>query len=310
MVTRRSWWRRASRRARSTAAPDRCPDRVHRGVYRVGHRAPSVEARYLAAVLACGEGAVLSGRAAAYLWGLLKGPAPPAGGHRADRAAREGGQDQTRTTSKEGEHDLARHPDHHRGADPGRPGCCRRRNGAGARLPRSRGAPPHHPEAGRSGAGSPPERQGRRHAAGDHARRGQASRSANSRALPRTPARSRASVARRPTARPASAASTAAGPTISLTVELDSYRYHHSRHAWEHDRRREREARRPRRRVPPLHLERRLSKIPRADRLPARSARRRRCCASPPAPTGAEASSTPRSLTSSLKRRSASAARS
>jgi hypothetical protein len=27
------------------------------GVYRVGHRAPSVEARYLAAVLACGAGA-------------------------------------------------------------------------------------------------------------------------------------------------------------------------------------------------------------------------------------------------------------
>jgi very-short-patch-repair endonuclease len=26
-----------------------------------------------------------------------------------------------------------------------------------------------------------------------------------------------------------------------LTVELDSYRYHHSRHAWEEDRRRERE---------------------------------------------------------------------
>jgi predicted transcriptional regulator of viral defense system len=50
---------------------------VFRGVYRVGHTAPSVEARYLAAVLACGEGAVLSGRAAAHLWGLLKGPAPP-----------------------------------------------------------------------------------------------------------------------------------------------------------------------------------------------------------------------------------------
>jgi hypothetical protein len=28
-----------------------------------------------------------------------------------------------------------------------------------------------------------------------------------------------------------------------LTVELDGYRYHHSRHAWERDRRREREAR-------------------------------------------------------------------
>jgi very-short-patch-repair endonuclease len=50
--------------------------REHRGVYRVGHRAPSVEARYLAAVLACGEGALLSGRAAGHLWGLLKGMAP------------------------------------------------------------------------------------------------------------------------------------------------------------------------------------------------------------------------------------------
>jgi hypothetical protein len=49
----------------------------HRGVYRVGHRAPSVEARYLAAVLACGQGALLSGQAAAHLWGLVKGPAPP-----------------------------------------------------------------------------------------------------------------------------------------------------------------------------------------------------------------------------------------
>ena len=29
----------------------------------------------------------------------------------------------------------------------------------------------------------------------------------------------------------------------ALTVELDGYRYHHSRHAWEQDRRREREAR-------------------------------------------------------------------
>jgi very-short-patch-repair endonuclease len=31
-------------------------------------------------------------------------------------------------------------------------------------------------------------------------------------------------------------------PNQRLTVELDSYRYHHSRHAWEQDRRREREA--------------------------------------------------------------------
>jgi hypothetical protein len=50
--------------------------REHPGVYRVGHRAPSVEARYLAAVWASGDDAVLSGRAAAYLWGLMKGSVP------------------------------------------------------------------------------------------------------------------------------------------------------------------------------------------------------------------------------------------
>ncbi|HEX8053108.1 MAG TPA: type IV toxin-antitoxin system AbiEi family antitoxin domain-containing protein [Thermoleophilaceae bacterium] len=52
--------------------------RVHRGVYRVGHRAPCTEATYLAAVKACGEDAVLSGRAAAYLQGLLPKCNPPA----------------------------------------------------------------------------------------------------------------------------------------------------------------------------------------------------------------------------------------
>jgi very-short-patch-repair endonuclease len=51
--------------------------REHPGVYRVGHRAASVEARYMAAVKACGEGAVVSGRAAGHLLGLVKGPTPP-----------------------------------------------------------------------------------------------------------------------------------------------------------------------------------------------------------------------------------------
>jgi hypothetical protein len=45
--------------------------RVYPGVYRVGHAAPSLEADYMAAVLACGKGAVLSGRAAAHLLGLV-----------------------------------------------------------------------------------------------------------------------------------------------------------------------------------------------------------------------------------------------
>jgi hypothetical protein len=51
--------------------------RQYRGVFRVGHCAPSTEAEYLAAVKACGEGAALSGRAAAYLLGLVKGKPPP-----------------------------------------------------------------------------------------------------------------------------------------------------------------------------------------------------------------------------------------
>lgn len=50
--------------------------RVHRGVYRVGHIAPSVVATYLAAVLACGEGALLSGRAAAWWLSLMRGEPP------------------------------------------------------------------------------------------------------------------------------------------------------------------------------------------------------------------------------------------
>jgi very-short-patch-repair endonuclease len=50
---------------------------VLRGVYRVGHRAPSLDARYMAAVKACGEGALLSGLAAAHLFGLVRGTAPP-----------------------------------------------------------------------------------------------------------------------------------------------------------------------------------------------------------------------------------------
>jgi hypothetical protein len=50
---------------------------VHPGVYRVGHKAPSIEARYMAAVLACGPGALLSCLAAAHLWGLTRGSAPP-----------------------------------------------------------------------------------------------------------------------------------------------------------------------------------------------------------------------------------------
>jgi very-short-patch-repair endonuclease len=46
--------------------------RIHRGVYTVGHPALSPDERFMAAVLACGEGAVLSHGSAAVLWKLLK----------------------------------------------------------------------------------------------------------------------------------------------------------------------------------------------------------------------------------------------
>ncbi len=51
--------------------------RLHHGVYAIGHAGISREGRWMAAVLACGDGAVLSHRSAAALWGLLrphKGP--------------------------------------------------------------------------------------------------------------------------------------------------------------------------------------------------------------------------------------------
>jgi very-short-patch-repair endonuclease len=50
--------------------------RVHARVYAVGHEAPRREARWLAAVLACGDGAVLSHRSAASLWAIREGQGP------------------------------------------------------------------------------------------------------------------------------------------------------------------------------------------------------------------------------------------
>jgi very-short-patch-repair endonuclease len=46
--------------------------RIHRGVYAVGHRALSPHSYWMAAVLACGDDAVLSHTSAAALWGFLR----------------------------------------------------------------------------------------------------------------------------------------------------------------------------------------------------------------------------------------------
>jgi very-short-patch-repair endonuclease len=65
--------------------------RVHRGVYAVGHPPVTREAHWMAAVLACGTGALLSHRSAAALWGvrnsaasLIDVLAPGRRGHRRD----------------------------------------------------------------------------------------------------------------------------------------------------------------------------------------------------------------------------------
>jgi very-short-patch-repair endonuclease len=50
---------------------------VHRGVYLVGHAVLAHGAREFAAILACGPGTVLSHCSAAYLWQLLPYPAKP-----------------------------------------------------------------------------------------------------------------------------------------------------------------------------------------------------------------------------------------
>ena len=211
---------------------------VFRGVYRVGHTAPSVEAHYLAAVKACGDGALLSGRAAAYLLGLLKGRAPSAEvtagtarvvkGVKTRRARRQaaiwGGVPVT--TPAQTLVDLAAVLDAAK--------LARACHEAGVRhrtTPRQVEAVlarhPNSPGSGRLRA----VLRGEVHVTLSRleARFVELLRSQDL-ALPKT---NRAVAERRVDCR---------WPDLNLTVELDSYRYHSSRHAWEQDRRREREA--------------------------------------------------------------------
>jgi very-short-patch-repair endonuclease len=217
--------------------------REHRGVYRVGHRAPSVQARYLAAVRACGPGALLFGPAAAHLLGILKGP-PPAPEvvapterrvagvltHRSRR--RHDGTSMTWggvpvTTVARTLVDLAATLSFDDLARACHEAGVRHRTTPHhveielARTPNSTGAAKLHPIL-RGDAHVTLSRLERDFLAG--------LREAGLE-LPQT---NRPAGGRRVDCR---------WPARKLTVELDSYRYHHSRHAWEQDRRREREAR-------------------------------------------------------------------
>ena len=217
--------------------------REHRGVYRVGHRAPSVEARYLAAVRACGEGALLSGRAAAHLLGLLKGPAPPPEVTAPTRRHVKG----VRTRCSPGLDprdamtwcgipatpvartlvDLAAVVDAEELARACHEAGVRHRTRP-AQVEAVLARRPNSPGAGKLRA----IMRGDTHVTLSRLESRFLARLRDAKLpLPRT---NRPAGGRRVDCR---------WPDRRLTVELDGYRYHHSRHAWELDRRREREAR-------------------------------------------------------------------
>jgi very-short-patch-repair endonuclease len=216
---------------------------VHRGVYRVGHRAPSREATYLAAVEACGDGSLLRGRAAAHLHALERGPAPPAEvmtrterrieGILTCRCRRIDPRDAT-TVSGIPVATVARTlVDLAAVLEVG--ALARACHEAGVRY----GTTPRDVEAVLTRRpGSPGARKLRRILHGDvhvtlSALERRFLRLLRAERLP-LPETNRVAGGRRVDCR---------WPELRLTVELDSYRYHGSRHAWEQDRRREREAR-------------------------------------------------------------------
>jgi hypothetical protein len=217
--------------------------RVHPGVYRVGHRAPSTEATYLAAVLAAGEGAVLSRLAAAHLHGLVKGAAPPPEvtarterrieGVRTHRCRFLDAQDMTRvrgipvTTVPRTLVDIA--------AALSADALARACHEAGVRY---RTTPAQVEAVLAERPQSPGARKLRRVIHGDVRVTLSKLESRFLQVLSedglRLPITNRPAGGRRVDCR---------WPEQRLTVELDSYRFHNSRYSWEQDRRREREAR-------------------------------------------------------------------
>jgi hypothetical protein len=213
---------------------------VYPGVYRVGHDAPYLDATYLGAVLACGERAMLCGPPAAFHAGLVRGTAPPP-------EVMTPGERRVAGVVTHRCRDIAR-PWHHNGIPltpvprilvdlaPRLPidDLARACHEAGVRY---RTTPrdvrrvleryPRLPGAGKLRdviLGDAPVVLSRLEQAFLALLR------AEGFPLPQT---NRVAGGRRVDCR---------WPDHHLTVELDSYRFHNSRHAWEQDRRREREA--------------------------------------------------------------------
>jgi predicted transcriptional regulator of viral defense system len=214
--------------------------REHPGVYRVGHRAPSVEATFLAAVWACGDGAVLSGRAAAHLWSLTKGrpPTPEVTAptkhrlegvttHRARSIEATTHRNIPITTVPRTLVDLASHLSLDALAR-----ACHEAGVLHDTTPRQVEAVLAQRGCTRGAAKLREILSGDIQVTLSELER-QFQRRLRAADLP-LPQTNRPAHGRRVDCR---------WPEHRLTVELDSYRYHHSRHAWEQDRRREREAR-------------------------------------------------------------------
>jgi hypothetical protein len=217
--------------------------REHPGVYRVGHRAPSLRARYLAAVRASGRDALLSGVAAGHILGLVSGAAPDPqvtaptrrriDGVRTVRSRHVDRRDAMTwhgipvTTVARTVVDLAAAFDVDRLARVCHEAGVRHRT-TPAEVEAVLARRPTSPGAGKV----------RRIIRGEvrvilSALEARFLERLGEAGLP-LPETNRPASGRRVDCR---------WPAHRLTVELDSYRFHHSRHAWEQDRRREREAR-------------------------------------------------------------------
>ena len=215
---------------------------VYRGVYRVGHQAPSMHADYMAAVLACGEEARLSGEAAAHLMQIIRGRTP----------APEVSAPLCRVVEGITTHHV-RNPDERDGwIFEGIPTTTPARtivDIAGLIAPHQLALAVH--EAGIRFGTTPDDIEDAL------SRRPNAKHAARLRAVLRGDIRVTASRLERAFLRilrkarlPLPKTNIPAGgrfvdcrwPDRKLTVELDGYRYHRSRHAWERDRKREREA--------------------------------------------------------------------
>lgn len=217
--------------------------REYKGIYRVGHRAPNVEARYLAAVLACGDSAVLIGPAAGRLYELTRGLFPEP--HVAARTERRIRGIRTRRVRELDQRDVT--------TCRGIPitTVARTLVDMAGQLAASELARAVH-EAGvryhtsarqiREALGRKPNAPGARKLRwvvdGDEPV-----------LLSRLESRFRRLLRESGLPLPATNRKQGSGyvdcrwENPPLTVELDSYRFHNSRHAWEQDRRREREAR-------------------------------------------------------------------